>query len=323
MKHTLKVTLVILAMFLITQIIGLAVIKTYTTGWHVQEEVNGQIVKSNITREIPYGLAPPEAKPEVSLVSIVIAIVVATILIILLTRVRATMFIKVWFAFVVLITLAVTFATLIHPYIALAVAAILTYIKIWRRDLIVHNATELLIYPGLATIFVPILNIFTTILLLLLLSVYDFYAVIKSKHMIEMAKFQMKELKIFTGFFLPYAKKEDLEKLRKIQELEKKRLKEAKAKGKKLKEIPGKEKIKVNVAILGGGDVAFPLIFAGVVLNSGYGFLGGLIIALFSTLALFYLLLTARKGKFYPAMPFISAGSLIGFLIVWFLVGVL
>ena len=201
MKHTLKVTLVILAMFLITQIIGLAVIKTYTTGWHVQEEVNGQIVKSNITREIPYGLAPPEAKPEVSLVSIVIAIVVATILIILLTRVRATMFIKVWFAFVVLITLAVTFATLIHPYIALAVAAILTYIKIWRRDLIVHNATELLIYPGLATIFVPILNIFTTILLLLLLSVYDFYAVIKSKHMIEMAKFQMKELKIFTGFF--------------------------------------------------------------------------------------------------------------------------
>ena len=77
------------------------------------------------------------------------------------------------------------------------------------------------------------------------------------------------------------------------------------------------EKIKVNVAILGGGDVAFPLIFAGVVLKSFNSYAYGVIIALFSTLALLFLLSTAKKGKFYPAMPFITVGSLLGYAIVW------
>ena len=30
--------------------------------------------------------------------------------------------------------------------------------KIYRKNLIIHNLTELAIYPGIATVFVPILN---------------------------------------------------------------------------------------------------------------------------------------------------------------------
>ncbi|OYT40867.1 hypothetical protein B6U80_02325, partial [Candidatus Pacearchaeota archaeon ex4484_26] len=94
-------------------------------------------------------------------------------------------------------------------------------------------------------------------------------------------------------------------------------LQKTKVKGKKSQIKTLAKKIKVNVAILGGGDVAFPLIFAGVILKTYNSFLFGAIIAIFATFALFWLLTTARKGKFYPAMPFITTGCLIGYGLVW------
>ncbi|MBU2497198.1 MAG: hypothetical protein KJ767_04020 [Nanoarchaeota archaeon] len=316
MKHSWKATLIVLVLFLLTQIIGLAVVKTYTVGWQLQD--------ANITKEIPYGFAPPEVQPEVSLISIMVAIIIATMIILLLGRIKANLIIKLWFTFVVLITMAVALSAIpfVNSYIALGVSALLTYFKIFRRHLVVHNVTELFIYPGLAAIFVPILNVGVTILLLLFLSVYDFWAVFKSKHMIELAKYQMNELKVFTGFFLPYFHKKDYEKVRKLREMQKKmKLQMQDGKGKKgkgkLHELA--KKIKVNIAILGGGDVAFPLIFAGVVLKTYNSFFYGLIIAVFATLALLWLLTTAKKGKFYPAMPFISTGCLIGYGLVWLL----
>jgi hypothetical protein len=76
------------------------------------------------------------------------------------------------------------------------------------------------------------------------------------------------------------------------------------------------KKIKVSVAILGGGDVIFPIILAGVVLNV-FGFLSASIISIGATLALSILFYYSEKGKFYPAMPFISAGCLIALGIVY------
>mgnify|MGYP001619741555 FL=1 len=87
------------------------------------------------------------------------------------------------------------------------------------------------------------------------------------------------------------------------------------------------KKIKVNVAILGGGDVIFPIITAGVVMNAGimrlplglHSFIGNLYSALFvtlgATLGLGYLFIKSEKKKFYPAMPFITVGILIGLIL--------
>ena len=108
-----------------------------------------------------------------------------------------------------------------------------------------------------------------------------------------MAKYQIKKVRVFSGFFIPYIKKEDralLEKLRKSKDKSK--------------------KIKVNIALLGGGDVVFPMILAGVVLQA-WGLIPALIIILGAVLSLAYLFYISEKGKFYPAMPFISAGCLI------------
>ena len=84
------------------------------------------------------------------------------------------------------------------------------------------------------------------------------------------------------------------------------------------------KKVKLGkIAVLGGGDIGFPLLFAGVVmkglmLNNAelIGFVKTLIIPVFVSLALLYLLVKGKKDKFYPAMPYLTAGCVIGYLVI-------
>jgi len=291
-------------MFLVTQLIGLAVINAYSPKTKlVFNETTGQYENATIKLELPYGLEPPEMKPEISITTIIIAMLIAIILIFLLMKIKATIFLRIWFFIVVIIALSITFNAGLMKlpyshYLVLVLAVPLAIYKIFKRNLLVHNLTELLIYPGIAAVFVPILNIWTIILLLLLISVYDIWAVWHSGFMQKMAKFQINEVKVFGGFFIPYVSKKVRLQLEKMKNMPSKLRQKAK-------------KIKVNLAILGGGDVVFPIILAGVVLRS-LGLMPALIISLFATLSLFFLFIAAKKGKFYPAMPFITTGCLVG-----------
>ena len=74
-----------------------------------------------------------------------------------------------------------------------------------------------------------------------------------------------------------------------------------------------------RTAILGGGDVAFPMIFAGAVMKTNGLF--PIMIVLCSSLALIILLLRGDRGKFYPAMPFMSAGCFVGLLLTYLFIG--
>jgi presenilin-like A22 family membrane protease len=275
MKHNLKITSILLLMFIVAQVIGLIVISLYQG------------------HTLPYGMQPPEMTPEVSISSIVISIFLAVSLVFLLMKIKANWVIRIWFFSVVAIALAMTFNAFtqnILPYsatIVLVAGVILAYIKIFKRDILVHNLTELLIYPGIAAIFVPMLGILSVSILLVLISAYDIYAVWHSGIMQKMAKFQIQELKLFAGFFVPYMTKPLPKKTGKLK------------------------KVKVHLAILGGGDVVFPIMAAGVMLIA-YGWLAALLVSAFATLGLLYLFIKAEKGEFYPAMPFISAGCFIG-----------
>ena len=289
-------------MFLVTQLIGLAVIYSYTPIIQ-QVEINGTL--QNITvNPLPYGLEPPEVEKEISLLSIIFAFIIAVFFVFLLTKLKAALFIRLWFFVVVIIVLAITFNALLSWFISykfypeiisLLIALPLAIYKIFKRNLIVHNITELLIYPGIAVVFVPLLNTWTIITLLIIISVYDIWAVWHSGFMQKMAKYQINELKLFAVFFVPYLNKKQRELVR-----------EAKAKKSKLK-----KSMKVNLAILGGGDVVFPIITAGVIFRT-LGLLPALIVSLCATISLFILFVFAKKGKFYPAMPFITAGLLVG-----------
>lgn len=285
MKHAFGITLLLLSMFLFTQILGLVVISIYQS------------------HTLPYGMQPPEIKPEISLLSIIISIFLVVLFVFLLMKIKALWIIKIWFFSVVALALAITFNAFFQKFLpyahifALAIGIFLSYLKIFKRDIITHNLTELFIYPGIAAIFVPLLGIFSVFLLLIIISVYDIYAVWYAGFMQEMAKFQIKKLKFFAGFFVPYIKAKHIKELKTRKEI-------------------GKKKIKVSLAILGGGDVIFPLLAAGVVFRN-WGLFPSLSISVFSTLGLLYLFVQARKGKFYPAMPFITIGCFLGLFVAF------
>ena len=305
MKHNIKITAIILGMFLLTQFIGLYVINHYI----------------NEGNELPFGLDTPEVEKASDYRSffyaILFAFVIAIALLFLLTKINAAFILRAWFFIVITLALGITITSFFPAkisyaaWIALAIALPLAFFKIFKRNFLVHNATELFIYPGIAAIFVPILNFWTILILLAIISVYDMWAVWHSGIMQKMAKYQIDKLKIFGGFFVPYMSKKTRMKLKKLR----------KSKSKQ------KKKIRVNVAILGGGDVIFPLITAGVVFKTisvtmPFGlpeFIGGFFPALFviagALLGLSYLLFFAEKKKFYPAMPFITAGILLGMIL--------
>jgi presenilin-like A22 family membrane protease len=179
----------------------------------------------------------------------------------------------------------------------------LAYLKVYRPSFVIHNLTELFIYPGIAAVFVPIFNVWTVLVLLVIISIYDMWAVWHSGIMQKMAKFQMKEIKVFSGFFIPYMTKQLKEKLRKL------RLKKGKS-------VKAGKNIRISLAILGGGDVVFPIITAGVFMVN-YGILPALFVIFGAFSGLFYLFSISQKKKFYPAMPFISGGIFLALLLWW------
>lgn len=322
MKHSWKITLVLLCMFLITQLIGLTVIHAYIPKTETII-INGE--EQNVTiNPLPYGMQPPEIEPEFSLITIIISFAIAIILIFLLSKIKATLFLRIWFFIVVILAIGITFNSLFFyfkiPYtsiIAVLVALPLAFYKIFKRNLLVHNLTELLVYPGIAAVFVPILNVWTIIVLLIIISAYDIYAVWHSGFMQKMAKFQINQLKFFAGFFVPYTGKKEREKIKLLRQ----KYKEKRISKKSL----SKKRIKVSLAILGGGDIIFPIIAAGVIMKSSkaislfgiQGLLSALLVTLFSAIALAFLFIYARKGKFYPAMPFLTAGIFVGMILSW------
>jgi len=335
MKHNIKITIIIIAMFLIAQLIGLLLISSYDNyfGKNSQDKIKSGEIKMPDISLVKENVPPQQdLKRPIDVIavisSIVIAIILATLLFLLLSRIRSVIIIKVWFTFVIFICLSIAISLLIYPLvgqnfinifgksfslaevIAVPLAIVFTFFKIFKRNIIVHNLTELLVYPGLAIIFIPILNVIAVCILLVAISIYDIIAVWKTKHMVNLAKFQIDQLKIFTGFFIPYINPKDRVKMEKLRVLAK--FKEDKKK-KKLVE-KGLKKINVQVAALGGGDVAFPLIFTGIILLT-YGLLPAIATILFETVALALLLLFSQKGKFYPAMPFLSAGCFAGLLV--------
>ncbi|MBW2995862.1 hypothetical protein KY332_01030 [Candidatus Woesearchaeota archaeon] len=295
MKHSLKITIILALSFLLSQIIGLAVVNEYI-------DHSTSVETGNVTwTALPYDIARPEVEESSSFIFIIAAILLGTLLVFLIIKFGKVYLWKTWFFLAVAVTLVVAFKTFMPQVIAALLALILAGYKIFKPNVYIHNITELFIYGGLAAIFVPIINVFSVIMLLLLISIYDMIAVWKSKHMIKLAKFQSKS-KVFAGLLIPY-----------------KRIKKP-----KVKVHPSElKKVKVKTAVLGGGDIGFPLIFAGVVMKGLMlanpeliGFLKALIIPIFTSIALLFLLVKSKKDKFYPAMPFLSIGCFVGYAIL-------
>ncbi|MFH1591868.1 MAG: presenilin family intramembrane aspartyl protease [Candidatus Woesearchaeota archaeon] len=240
----------------------------------------GLVIVDKLTgEELAFGIERPDLDKETSFIHIFLIIIIVTIVALVIARFKAVRLWKFWFFLSLTLVLTISLSAFFNQYVALFLALLGVYFRIIKPNVIVHNLSELFIYGGLAAIFVPVLSILSISILLVLIAGYDAIAVWKTKHMIRLAKFQSK-LKLFAGIMIPYGKK--------------------------------------KVAILGGGDIGFPLLFAGVVVRDlgAIGFLVPFVVAL----SLFLLLYYGDKNKFYPAMPFLTAGCFVGYALVRFLV---
>jgi len=288
MKHKGWIILILISIFLASQVVGLYVAKKHSERAQLPLNMEKPTVENKSTSFIP----------------ITVFIVLATIIGLLLIRFRLSRVWRIWFFFGIFFTLMISFSAFIDEKFAIIIALSFAFIRILKNNVLVHNFTEIFIYGALAAILAPILNVFSAFLLLIVISVYDYIAVRKTKHMIKLAKFQGKA-KIFAGLMIPYREKS---------------LK-AEIKG-KLVGKSGKGD-KISLAILGGGDIGFPLLFAAVAMMQ-YGLamtdFRAYIIPLFSAIALAGLFFYGSSKKFYPAMPYITAGCTIGYIVLRLLV---
>ncbi len=259
MKHTPKITLILLALFFVTQLIGLKITSYYLKTF----------------KTVPQGT-------DTAFLPLMIMILLATLLALLLFRFKLFRIWKIWFLLSIWFMLSLSLSVFIPDTLAVLIAAVLAALKVYRPSVILHNFTELFIYGALAAIIVPLLNVISASALLIGISVYDYVAVRKTGHMIKLAKAQSEE-KTFAGLAVPYGK---------------------------------------SLAILGGGDLGFALIFAGVVMKRfslSWFSLGSMIVPLCTMMSLAFLFYMGEKKKFYPAMPYISIGAFVGYGIVWLL----
>ena len=233
------------------------------------------VVERYAQQALPLGIQPPEFDEQTSFIPLFSIILVVTIITLILIHFRLGWLWKFWFFISVFITLTVALGAFIPEIFAVLIAVILTAAKIFHPSRFFHNLPELFIYAGLAAVFVPVLSVLSISVLLIILAVYDAIAVWKTKHMVSMAKFQAKQ-KLFAGFYIPYKKK---------------------------------------AAILGGGDIGFPLLFSAVLLRH-FGWPAAVLGIVLSAAALLLLLLLSKKNRFYPAMPFLAAGCFIALGIV-------
>ncbi|MBS3137765.1 hypothetical protein J4232_04990 [Candidatus Woesearchaeota archaeon] len=352
MKHNLKIILVLVIAFFLAQVIGLAVIAQYI---NIEQTAETQ---KTVVFEQSYNITgitePPLIRDDsYAFLFIGIAVLIGTGIVLLIIKFKQRRLWKAWFYLSVIITLMMAFSPFMEKllkyvqltqytaYITLVIVCILGYFKVFKPNLYVHNFTELFIYGGLAAILVPVLNMTSIVVLLLLISAYDAYAVWKSKHMIKMAEFQT-DSNLFAGLMIPKknfaeqnsfefgnpGNKEFSQKLKPMLVEERIAVKSSASSAKYMvsdkKEavittIAGVDEKgeKQRSAILGGGDIAFPMLFAGTVFKYAGNLLDPLIIIITVTIALFLLFIYGDKNKYYPAMPFLTAGCFIGWGIVW------
>ncbi|MDP2946146.1 MAG: presenilin family intramembrane aspartyl protease, partial [bacterium] len=167
--------------------------------------------------------------------------------------------------------------------------SLISFYVIWPRVWF-HNLILILTLPGIAALLGTSLNPWTAVLILIIMSVYDYVAVYKTKHMVRMAKAMISGRAIFAMIFPEHwhGFKSHLNEAR-----------------------PGE-----GFMMLGTGDFVFPLIMAA----SAYAIspVAAWLVFSFALLGLLlmHLIFVSQKiRRPMPALPPLAAFAIIGFLL--------
>lgn len=254
MKYSFVMLATTVTLFLVCEFFGLYVTNFYSV------------------TELPYGIEPPEVSDVDAVLYLLFAIIFMTVVLLLLQKFNLAKFIKIWFGLAFLLCVSMSLSVFFGDWLAILGAFILLVLKAKESDLYVHNVSEVLVYGGVASVFVPILGLSSIVVLLLIISVYDFLSVFVTRHMIALAEGQ-REMGIFSGLLLKY---------------------------------------KDESAVLGGGDIAFPLLFASVAMRD-FGAIPAIFSVYGAALGLILLVVLGKRDRYYPALPSLTLGTLLGF----------
>jgi presenilin-like A22 family membrane protease len=326
-KHSVPITAILVSLFIAAQVVGLGLLAIDIDAVDVID--GGRVVQHGTTA---LGDRPPLSGAG-SFWYLVIGVAIGTAIVLLLIRLRAFRLWKVWFFLAVALSLAVAFGVIVPRWAALLMGVLLAFWKVSKPNPVVHNLTEIFMYAGIAILLVPLFSFFWICMTLVVISVYDMIAVWYSKHMVTMAQEQTKA-QLFAGLYVP--KRDEPTTQAPISPAVPAPTRTihttthagrahpvGAAPDTPVSQAASKQAASHKGAILGGGDIAFPLLFSGVVmetlimrgLDAPDAFMRASIITLTSALALTLLFVYAKKDRFYPAMPFLSAGCALGAII--------
>ncbi|UCD04488.1 MAG: hypothetical protein JSW73_02550 [Candidatus Woesearchaeota archaeon] len=232
---------------------------------------------------------------EQSIIWFATAFLIATTLLVLGLRFfKGKLFFGALFTFVIFIGSETVFEAFLPGLVAIILAALLVLIKYALPNPITHNVAVGLAVAGIGAQLGLMVPVQAILVLFVILSAYDIFAVYGSKHMVELFK-GLSRRGVLLGLAIPEKKSHIKRKLKTLR--------------------PGKGS---GFVMLGTGDVAFPLIFAVSALE--YGITSSLLVIAGSLIGIFTVFfLLSRDRKPLPALPPIALFSVLGFLISLFL----
>src|SRR3989344_7538138 len=138
MKHNPKITFVLLAMFIASQLIGIYVVSYYSP----VRVVDGNVIDVPAP-SLPFGLETPQVERQSQyqelFIGIIIAFILAILIFLFLTKFKVEFVLKLWFFIVVVIALSISFLSILSSLkyaflISFVIPFALAAVKIYGRN---------------------------------------------------------------------------------------------------------------------------------------------------------------------------------------------
>src|SRR3989338_4464175 len=233
-----------------------------------------------------------------SVFSFLIAFAIATAMILLfITFIKFKMAYSAFYALLIFIGTSTVFSAFFSDIIAVVLAVVAVAVRFLLPNILTHNVTFFLALAGVSAQLGTMIPVLAIIPILIALSIYDYIAVFKTKHMVQLFKGMM-EKGVVMGIVIP----ENLaDMVRPVQHAVRTKF---------------HKEDKKQFVMLGGGDIAFPAMFA-ISALAQYGIVSAIAILIGSLIGIvaIHLLFTLGKIRALPALPPIAAGAIIGFII--------
>jgi len=233
---------------------------------------------------------------EQALSSFVIAFAIALVMVVLALKFLASPFsFGIFFAVLIFIGAQIVFAAFLPLIWSIIAAAAVAAVRFVKPTVITHNIAIFLTVAGVSAQLGLLLPVPAILIILFGLSIYDYWAVFKSKHMVTWFKSMLERSAPF-AIIVP----------------ERPEAMAASVQAVSARKLKRKDR---SVIMLGTGDLAFPTVFA-VSALSAYGPLTALAIIAGSIVGIFvnhYYLI--KKFRAIPALPAIAFFSALGFFI--------